>query len=71
MNMRRVILAVTACLFFFLIGMLLDWKGFIGNVSVGVIEITITVTIIDWLLQQQRRKRWQRVRARTPSVHNG
>ena len=63
MNMRRVILVVVVCLFFFLIGMLLDWKGFIGNASAGAIEIIITVTIIDWLLQQQRRKRWQRVRA--------
>lgn len=63
MNIRRVIVAAIACLIFFLTGMLLDWQGFIGNVSAGAIEVIVTVTVIDWLLQQQRRKRWQRVRA--------
>jgi hypothetical protein len=63
MNTRRIIVIAIVCLPLFLMGMLLDWKGFIQNLSAGAIEIIITVTIIDWLLQQQRRKRWQRVRA--------
>ena len=63
MNVRNVVIATLACLPCFVIGMSLDWKGFIGNVSAGAIEIIIAVTIIDWLLQQQRRRRWHRVRA--------
>jgi hypothetical protein len=63
MNIRRVVMVAVACLIISLIGILLDWEGFIGNMLAGAIEVAVTVTIIDWLLQQQRRKRWHTVRA--------
>jgi hypothetical protein len=62
-NTRRLAAITVVCLVLFLTGMFLDWKGFIGNASAGAIEVIITVTVIDWLLQRQRRKRWQGVRA--------
>jgi hypothetical protein len=44
------------------VGLGIDREGFIGNLIAGTIEIIITVTVIDWLLQRQRKARWQKVR---------
>jgi hypothetical protein len=68
MTIRRAIVIAVVCLVFLATGIVVDWKGFIGNVAAGAIEIVVTVTIIDWLLRQQRRKRWQRVRSQIISA---
>jgi hypothetical protein len=65
---RTVVIVTIACLFFFVIGMVLDWEGFVGNLAVGAIEVILTVTIIDWLLKRQRREQWRKVRTQIVSA---
>jgi len=67
-NIRKILFITLACLFFATIGLVFDREGFIGNLAAGVIEIVITVTVIDWLLQRQRRARWQKVRTQIVSA---
>lgn len=62
MTIRKILVITLACLFLLVIGLVIDWEGFIGNLMAGAIEVIITVTVIDWLLQRQRRARWQKVR---------
>ena len=62
MTIRKVLFVTLACLFLLVIGSVLDWEGFIGNLVAGAIEVIITVTVIDWLLERRRKTRWQKVR---------
>ena len=54
--------AIILCPLFFIIGIYLDWQGFIGNLAAGGIEILITITVIDRLLERERRERWEKAR---------
>ena len=62
MASRRILIIAVACILLLALGLALDWKGFTGNLIAGAIEVIVTVTIIDWLLQRQRRRQWQKVR---------
>lgn len=68
MNALKVVVITTVCSVLLVIGMILDFKGFIGNLLAGAIEVLVTVTVIDWLLQRQRRKQWEKVRVQIISA---
>jgi hypothetical protein len=44
-------------------GMILDSKSFTVNLLNSAIDVVLTVTIIDWLLDRQRRRQWNKVRS--------
>lgn len=68
MNALKVVGIVAGCLLLLVIGVFLDDKGFIGNLLAGAIEVLVTVTVIAWLLQRQRRKQWSKVRVQIISA---
>lgn len=44
-------------------GFILDSKGFLVNLIASAISITLTVTLINWLMVRQRRSQWKSVRS--------
>ena len=44
-------------------GLILDSKTFTVNLLNSAIDVILTVTVIDWLLERQRRKQWDKVRS--------
>ena len=68
MTIRKIFIVALTCLFLFAIGVAMDCRGFIGNLIAGAIEVIVTVTVIAWLLQRQRRAQWQRVRTQIVSA---
>jgi len=68
MNFWKLVVILAVCLILLVIGIYLDSAGFLGNLIAGAIDVLITVTIIAWLLQRQRRKQWKRVRSQIISA---
>ena len=58
----RVVLIIT-CLALAIIGLILDSKSFTVNLLNSAIDVILTVTVIDWLLDRQRSKQWDKVRS--------
>jgi hypothetical protein len=68
MTARKILAITLTCLLLVAIGVVTDGKGFVGNLIAGAIEVIITVSVIEWLLQRQRRARWQKVRTQIVSA---
>ncbi len=52
----------------FILGILLDYKGFLVNLIASAIVVIISITVIDQILIRRRRNQWKRVRAQIISA---
>jgi hypothetical protein len=63
MSFWKIVIILAVCLLLVVTGIYLDGASFIGNLIAGAFDVLITVTIIAWLLQRQRKKQWRKVRS--------
>lgn len=54
---------IVLCLILAGIGLHIDSKNFTINILNSAISIILTVAVIDWLLERQRRQQWAKVRS--------
>ncbi len=68
MKILEICFLAICCIVLLLIGVALDYRGFIGNLAAGAFYLVITITLIDWLLERQRSRQWSKVRAQIVSA---
>ncbi len=62
MNLKTVAVVAVVCLVLVAAGLVIDAKGFAINMIASAIGIIVTVTLVDWLLERKRRRRWTKAR---------
>ena len=68
MTIRRLLLIIFTFLSLLIFGLALDLTGFLGNLIAGAIEVLLTVTILNWLIQIRQGRRWARTRGQLMSA---